>query len=144
MAERLLAHALAAEGEPLSSLEVKSAGVAAIDGDFASANSVRALDKVGLDLKQHRSQRLTRELLERAVAVFCMTETHRHIVRSNFPDIEVPVLLFRENLPPGTDPEIPDPFGSSLEDYEYCRDSIVEAVPSVVAYLRTLTEETNA
>ena len=45
MAERLLAHALSAEPEPLKSLEVRSAGVAAYGGDYPSENSVLALKR---------------------------------------------------------------------------------------------------
>ena len=50
MAEVLLAHALKAESGRLANFRVISAGVAARDGDRASANSVTAVKKVGLDL----------------------------------------------------------------------------------------------
>ena len=47
MAAALLQHALAARPEPLRSLRVVSAGVAARSGDLVSENSVLALRKVG-------------------------------------------------------------------------------------------------
>src|SRR4051795_11030781 len=63
MAAALLQHALAAEPEPLRSLRVVSAGVAARPGEPVSENSVYALKKVGIDLSQHRSQALTQQML---------------------------------------------------------------------------------
>lgn len=136
MAERLLAHALAAEDGQLASLQVVSAGVAARGGDPASANSVIALKKVGLDLSDHQSQPLTPELLERAVAVFVMTETHRAVIQASFEPMPRNIHLLREFMPRDADKEIADPYGGPLPLYESCRDEIVEAIPSLVAFLR--------
>ena len=84
MGEKLLRHALAAEPEPLRSLKVVSAGIAAARGQPATDNSVAALKKVGIDLSGHASQPLTQELLDRALAVFCMTESHRSMIELHF------------------------------------------------------------
>src|SRR6476469_5492177 len=59
MAAALLQHALAAQPEPMRSLKVVSAGVAARPGEQVSENSVLALKKVGIDISEHRSQSLT-------------------------------------------------------------------------------------
>jgi protein-tyrosine-phosphatase len=136
MAARLLAHALAAEAEPLNSLGVTSAGVAACTGERASANAVAALKKVGIDLDHHRSQPVSQELMESALAVFCMTESHRALLYYHFDPLPAPVYLMRELLPPPATPEIPDPYGMDLRAYEACRDSMVEAVPSILRFLR--------
>ena len=50
MGEGLLRHALAAEPEPLRSLKLLSAGVAARANDAVSENSVVAMRKVGIDI----------------------------------------------------------------------------------------------
>jgi len=63
MAAALLKHALAAQPEPLRSLEIISAGVGGRDGDVVSANSVTALKKVGLDISSHRSRAINEELV---------------------------------------------------------------------------------
>ncbi|MGB0258301.1 MAG: low molecular weight protein arginine phosphatase [Coraliomargarita sp.] len=135
MAEKLLQHALAAEGEPLSGLTVASAGVAAGYGDAASANSVRALKKVDLDLSHHKSQPLTNSLLERAFVIFGMTDSHLQIISHYHPEFDGRMHLFREFIE-DADTEIPDPFGQSLPAYQDCLDSMVEAIPSLVAYLK--------
>jgi protein-tyrosine-phosphatase len=139
MAEALLQHALRGQPEPLKSLEVISAGVAARDGERVSDNSVIALKKVGIDLANHRSQPLTRALVNDALAIFCMTESHRAMIELNFEPPPEHLYLFREFMPPPADPEIADPFGGSLKLYESCRDEMVEAVPSLVEFLKKLT-----
>ncbi len=139
MAEKLLQHALAAEDAPLKDIRVVSAGVAAGLGNPASDNSVKALQRVNLDLSQHQSQPLTDELLDRAFAVLAMTHSHLDLVHAFHPDAEpgARLHLFREFIGgEETDDEIPDPYGASLDAYQACMDSMVEAVPSVVAYLK--------
>jgi protein-tyrosine-phosphatase len=136
MAARLLEHALAAEDEPYRSLEVASAGVAACRGDPASANAVAALRKVGLSLENHQSQPVTKELLESSLMAFCMTESHRALLYYHFDPLPTPVYLMREFLLPPANPEIPDPFGMDVRAYEACRDSMVEAIPSIIRFLK--------
>jgi len=136
MAEKLLQHALAAEGSPLDRLEVVSAGVAAAYGDPASENSVAALRKVKLDLSHHKSQPLTDELIERAFAIFGMTDSHLDVLRHYYKKLPERVHLLREFLDEGQDDQIPDPIGQDFDAYSECLDSMIEAIPSVVKYLK--------
>ena len=138
MAEALLKHALAAQPEPLRSLRIVSAGVAAREGDRVSENSVVALRKVGLDIRSHTSRPLDRRLLDEAMAVFCMTESHRAMIQLSFDPAPRHVYLFREFMPRTAAKEIGDPYGGSLSDYEACRDEMVEAIPSLMEFLKTL------
>lgn len=140
MAAALLAHALKAQPEPLCSLKVLSAGVAARAGEKVSANSVETLKKVGLDISGHTSQPLTAELARDALAIIVMTESHRAMINVMFDPPPPRVHLFREFMPRSADKEIPDPYGGPLNHYEACRDEMVEALPSLVEFIRTLTE----
>lgn len=136
MGERLLAHALAAEEAPLNQLQVISAGIAAQNGQAPSPNSVQAMRSVGLDLNDHRSRQIDDGMLQRAFAIFCMTETHRALLQAYFDELPAHLYLFRELMPAGSPKEIPDPYGGPLPEYETCRDSMVEAVPSLLNFLR--------
>ncbi|MGF1483741.1 MAG: low molecular weight protein arginine phosphatase [Opitutales bacterium] len=136
MAASLLRHALAAEAEPLRSLQVESAGVSVHEGQPASDNSVRALKNVGIDLGNHRSQVLTPERIERSRLMLCMTESHRALIELLYPNRQAPLKLFRELMEDPQPPEIPDPYGWPLVEYEAARDSMVEAIPSILDYLR--------
>ena len=137
MAEGLLAHALAAEGEPLKALKVISAGLAARQGERVSENSVTALKKVGIDISSHRARVLTQDLLNDALAVFCMTQSHCGLIELQASPVPGRLHLLRDFMPEGSTREIVDPYGGSLKHYEQCRDEMVEAVPSVIAYLKT-------
>lgn len=137
MAAALFRHALAAEAEPLRSLDVISAGVSALAGYPAATNATNALRKVGISLTDHRSQRLTQEMLDRALAVFCMTEGHRAMIELEAEPVPPRIHLMRDFIP-GADRDIPDPFGMNLAAYESSRDSMVEAIPPLLAYIRSL------
>ena len=137
MAAALLKHALAAEPEPWCSLSVISAGVAARSGDVVSENSVRALKKVGLDIAQHRSQPVTQRILDEAIAVLCMTDSHRAMIQVQADPVPESLLLFRQFLPGASGREIGDPYGGPFSLYEAVRDEMVEAIPSLVDFLKT-------
>lgn len=140
MGQGLLAHALSAQPEPLRSLKVISAGVAAYPGQPVSENSVLALRKVGIDISDLRSQGLTQKMLDDALVVLAMTESHRHIIRARARPAPEHLYLFREFLPPPAAKEIGDPFGGPLKLYEAVRDEMVEAVPGLIAFFKTLVE----
>jgi len=137
MAAALLQHALAGQPEPLRSFKVVSAGVAARGGDAVSENSVIALKKVGLDISGHRSRPLTHELLDEAVLVLCMTEAHRAMIQLTFEPAPKHLFLFREFMPREADKEIGDPYGGPLKVYEACRDELVEAIPTLLEFIKT-------
>jgi protein-tyrosine phosphatase len=136
MGERLLQNALAAEAAPLSEIKVVSAGVAAWHGDSASSNAVVALAKTGIEMKQHASQPLSDSLLEKAFLVLGMTPSHLHALEA-FPETKpAHTHLFREFLGPDFESEIPDPYGQNLEAYRACLDSMAEAIPSILEFLK--------
>ncbi|MCH8474898.1 MAG: low molecular weight protein arginine phosphatase [Opitutales bacterium] len=136
MAEVLFRHALAAEKPPLSELKVASAGVFASAHQPATENSCIALKKVKLDLSPHRSQPLTEDLAHQALLILGMTQTHVELIKEAFPNLPGEVRLMREFIPNNPQIEIPDPFGSDLAIYQICRDSMVEAIPPLLDYLR--------
>lgn len=139
MAEALLKHALAGQPEPLKSLKVISAGVAARDGEPISENSVIALKKVGIDIKDQTSRGLTQQMLDDALVVLGMTESHRAVIRQRARPAPANLHLFREFMPAPADQEIGDPYGGPIRVYEAARDEMVEAIPSLVEFLKKLT-----
>jgi len=135
MAESLLRAALAHE-PALARLRVASRGLAAWPGDPASPHAVRALRSIGLSAADHASQPLCQADLDRAAAVLVMGERHLEALRARFSPLPPVVARLRDALPESAGRDIPDPFGGSLADYEACRDSMVEALPSVLAMLK--------
>ena len=144
MAAGLLHHALAVQPDPLKSLPILSAGVAARRGEPVTENSVLAMRKAGIDISHHRSRPVTPELLHGALVVLCMTESHRAMIPVMFDAPPKNLFLFREFLPPGADKEIPDPYGGPLSLYEACRDEMVEAIPTLVEQLKKIADHAAA
>lgn len=139
MAEGLLAHALSGQPNPLKNLKVVSAGVAARPDERVSENSVVSLKKVGIDISSHRARPLTQEMLDQALAVLVMTQGHRAMIELQAEPVPKNLHLFREFMPETAVKEIADPFGGPLKLYELSRDEMVEAIPSLLDYLRALT-----
>jgi protein-tyrosine-phosphatase len=137
MGAGLLQHALAAQPEPLRSLRVGSAGIAARSGELVSENSVIAMKKVGIDIAGHGSRPLTQRMLDEAALVVCMTESHRAMIQLHSDHAHKHIFLFREFMPTEADKEIGDPYGGPLKVYELCRDEMVEAIPSLLQFMKT-------
>jgi protein-tyrosine-phosphatase len=138
MAAGLLQHFLAGQSGPLKDLQVISAGIAARTGDPISDNAAVAMRKVGINLSDHRSQQVTQQLLDHSLVVLCMTESHRAMIQLQYDPAPKHLYLFRQFLPRPVDPEVEDPYGGPLSVYESCRDNLVEAVPSLVNFLKTV------
>lgn len=136
MAAALLRHALAAEPEPLRSVKVVSAGVNAIEGEPASANALRAMRNVGLDISDHRSQSLSASLAKNALALLVMTQNHRDLIEASLDLPENQLFRFRDFVKSGDFGDIPDPYGQPILAYEASRDSMVEAIPGILEFLR--------
>ena len=136
MAEALLRATLVKRGQGLEKLKVASFGLAAEDGQPPSANSVKAMQRIGLDVSGHRSRLLSQADVDRSIVIFGMTESHLAALHSRFDVLPACVLLLRDVLPTDVPRDIPDPFGGGYRDYEECRDSMVEAIPAMVEFLR--------
>jgi len=136
MAEALLRATLVKRGQGLEKLKVASFGLAAEGGQLPSANSVKAMQRIGLDVSGHRSRLLSQADVDRSIVIFGMTESHLAALHSRFDVLPAFVLLLRDVLPTDVPRDIPDPFGGGYRDYEECRDSMVEAIPAMVEFLR--------
>ncbi|MCH6257282.1 low molecular weight protein arginine phosphatase [Puniceicoccaceae bacterium K14] len=139
MAAALFRHALDAQDETLKSLVVKSAGVSAYPGQPANSNSISALKKVGIELDAHSSQPITQEMVDNALAFIGMTDSHIAMLSYQI-DPPPHCFLMRQFMDEGSDSQIPDPFGGSLSQYEASRDSMVEAIPSLLEAVKALIE----
>jgi protein-tyrosine phosphatase len=132
MAEALLKLAL-----PKSSpWRVASAGLAACAGSRASEGAVAALAEMGGDLRAHRSQPVSPELVQEAAAIIVMTDGHLQQLCAQYPASRDKFFLLRD-FDPGSPSRgsVADPFCGSLDDYRQCRDLIRMAIPGLVRFL---------
>jgi protein-tyrosine-phosphatase len=65
-----------------------------------------------------------------------MTDSHRAMVRLMADPEPRNLILFRE-FTKGGEREIADPYGCPLSVYEASRDEMVEAIPSLVQFIKS-------
>ena len=119
-------------------IEVSSAGVGAIYGQAPSAHSVEVLRPWGIDITRQRSQPLTEDLVEKATVIFAMTRGHLDTIHMLFPEAAEKTYLVCEFQNPSSNrvsPDVPDPIGQGLEAYLRCRDTIHQALPSLLKFI---------
>lgn len=137
MAEKLFLHAIQKEPEPIRSLKAISAGISAFEGSPPSHNAIIAIKDCGLNLNSHKSRPLTQDIIDQSLAIFCMSEVHLNLIKEEFQIDDHPLYLLRDFLPPPHNNDVHDPFGQNLEAYKNCRDSIAEAIPTIIQFLKT-------
>lgn len=108
-------------------IEVSSAGVSVYDGDVPNKKSVDAMDKIGIDIRGHRSTQLHRQLVEETDVILTMSIDHKENILSDFPSSVGKVFTVIEYAY-GLEKDVVDPYGRSLEFYEKTRDEIYQAI----------------
>ena len=116
---------------------VGSAGISAMDGQRASGHTADLLKKQRIDLSRFRSRMLTRDLVNEATHIFCMTRGHREAIEHLFPRAADKTYLVCEFCPDddlmGRD--VPDPIGLGRSAYEHTLRTLRRALPSVLSYI---------
>jgi protein-tyrosine-phosphatase len=95
-------------------LEIASAGTSAVPGAPMTAQARVALRSLGVPAGSHRTTPLTRAMVERAEAVYCMTRGQRQAVLALVPEAAGKTSC----LDPESD--VPDPIGQPLAAYLAC------------------------
>ncbi|TVR42666.1 MAG: low molecular weight phosphatase family protein [Planctomycetota bacterium] len=124
MLERLLHRALNERG--LVDFSVVSAGVAASDGDPASAHAITCMSDYGIDLSDHRSRHISHLDLPRVQLFITMSDRHAALLRSLGVDAERIVVA-------GEEEGIPDPFGGAIDDYKGAAQSLAQVAEDFAA-----------
>jgi protein arginine phosphatase len=122
----------------LKEIEVRSAGVYALDGSASSTNAQRVLDEQNIP-HNHQSSMLTNTLVSWSTYIFTMTEGHKQAVISRFPDAGSKTYSLKEFAKLEGNRDIADPFGGSIEEYRKSFLEIQEAIEKVVEILEKTT-----
>ncbi len=137
MGEALLKHAIGGlpKDSPLHELEIVSAGTSTCDGIPPSANSVKALEKVGINIASYRSTALTQKLIDECFALFGMDEGHLQMAQLMFKNYPERAMTVLQAIPRCRQKNIPDPYGGDMVEYLEVRDDIISAIPHIIKYL---------
>lgn len=105
---------------------VASGGIWATDGVPTSVETVEALERLGIEFRGH-STRLTREMVEKADLVFCMTRSHADAVRELVGADRDAAAKVHALDPEG---DIDDPVGMGPARYHELARRLAELIPA--------------
>jgi len=134
MAEYLLRDRLGAD----SAWEVESAGLSAFDGLPASRAAVQVLAERNIDMSQHSSRMISRELVDYSSLIVVMTASHLVGLRSFYPASVEKSFLLKSFERDGHGGDVDDPIGSSVAVYREIRDEIEKALPGLILFMKEL------
>ncbi len=102
----------------LQNVDVRSAGIYALEGGEMSENakSVLEAEQISMD---HRSKMVNVEDLQWADLILTMTSAHKELVLQSFPDVKDKIFTLKEYTAPYTSKDISDPFGGDYHQYEH-------------------------
>ena len=158
MAEGILKKML--KESKLDNFEVFSAGTSSMDGVFASLFAVEVAEQRNVDLSQHRTRQLSKQILKEADLILAMSDAHLEAIRRmDEKTLEKTYLLktfpprqrrdFQPNHPTSNEDNsqdvsyIKDPIGGSMDDYNQCFLEIEKEIRRIFPDLISLAGEKN-
>ncbi len=114
---------------------VGSAGVGAIDGYPASAETLKLLKAEGIDMSAHSSRRVSAQMVRAADKIFVMEQSHRDVILGNWPEASEKTHLLTEYMPSkftrGAGIDIPDPIRMSDGFYSNVYQVIKDCIDQI-------------
>ena len=117
----------------LTDLRVDSAGLTAREGDSADPVYLDMAQTLGLDLTEHRSKPVARELLTEADLILVMTGGHKRRLSERYPQFSGKIMLLGHWIDDGI--SISDPHRKSVDAYQQVFKQIRDACDLWVAKL---------
>lgn len=122
-------------------VEVRSAGVGAFDGSPASGGAIRTAASRGLDLTEHASTYLTRELAESADLILVMGASHlMRVTELGAGERAALITSFARGGDSRDGVGIPDPIGGPDEEYAQTFDVLDELVGMALERIEPLVK----
>lgn len=140
---------LAAEEGLGNAIEVRSAGTWAVNGSAASRNGIEVAKRHRVDIEDHRSRRLTTELIEAADLLLVMEPTHRIETLALAPKAadKTHVLTLFADPDEGDPAGVEDPIGGDADAYAQTFAEIdslmLAAFPRIRAMVEARARQTN-
>lgn len=141
MAEALFINEIEKDTVLKNKISASSAGIAAIDGERASENSIKVLKDLYSIKLNHYARRLTKEMLDSADIVLTMSLNHKTVILNSFPYMSNKVFTLKEyvyddNSVESRNLDISDPYMGDESVYKMCSIEIKKAVDRLIAKLR--------
>lgn len=121
-------------GERNIDINVKSAGIYALDGQNASEGAIEVLKADGINIETHRANIIYRDLLEEADLILTMSASHKSVLLSKFDFIQGKVHTLKEYAY-GIQEDVLDPFGGDFHIYKDTKEEIQKALEEIIKRL---------
>jgi len=120
---------------PKSEWRAVSAGIAAFPGIPASRAAIATMKTRGIDMTQHRSQPLSRELIDQSAAIVVMARTHMDFIREHYIEAKPRLFMFSAFGPGRIDKDIADPIGGAESEYRDIASELERIMPDLLLRL---------
>ncbi len=115
---------------------VNSCGTRAYTGDKITDFACNAIEKYGVDAKNHRATNIYDSDILNADLVLCMTKSHRESVLQIYPQLKDRTFTLKEYVKDnGNYDDIDDPWGYSIDVYKNCASEIVKNIDKLILML---------
>lgn len=144
MAAALLRRALDEQlGEMAAYIEVKSAGLRAVPGSWASPQAMAVMGEEGLDLDEHRACQVTGEMVRSADLVLTMTRYQKECLLVFEPSARgktwsLGEMAARFGKETGLNLDVEDPFGEPEETYRRASRQIMAFLEPLVKRIKEM------
>lgn len=136
MAEGLLKHLLPASLK--QKVRVTSAGTHALHGNQPTPNAVQVMAREGIDIRAHRARPVSREMIGDADLTLAMemgqVKALRNLLLWKKDRVKLLSAFNSENDPQDA-PEIEDPYGGALPEYEACFRILRPCIDGLIDWL---------
>lgn len=140
MAEAILKNEINNDETLRGKVLVSSAGIFAIDGVRASANSIKVLREHHSIVVEHTARKLSRRMLESADIVLTMTMSHKAFILNAFPEMSSKTFTLNQyvygDINNSRNLDIEDPYMGDETVYKKCSMEIKEAVDRLIIKLK--------
>lgn len=112
-------------------IEVDSAGIFAMDGQPISINSIDAVARDGIDIRDYRAKKVTEELLKGQDLVLTMSEGHKISLMAQYDFLEGRLYTMKEYAY-NENRDVLDPFGGNLSIYVSTKEEIENIIDEII------------
>lgn len=137
MAEGIFKHLLKNSGK--DNIKVTSAGINAFEGDGANEKAIYTLNKMGIDILNHKARQLTDKIINDSDLILTMTNSHKRMILNAVPEYSNKVYTLKEYAfisnnedIKGKNLDIVDPFGLDYNVYEKVAKEIEENLKKII------------
>lgn len=125
MAEAILKH------KKIAGLNVKSAGIYALEGGKISENSKSVLEQQNIEF-HHTTSPVKNEDIEWADLILTMTTAHRDMILQFFEKAEGKTYTLKEYVAPYSSLDVSDPYGGDINTYKNTYDELNRLIDELV------------